>query len=364
MSNGVGRIIANDHETATGLFTRNPDFAVPVSPLKRGLAAAVPPDRAEFCDATELATKLVGDAVGANLFLVGFAWQRGVLPVSLEAINRAIELNGVSVAMNRSAFTWGRKAAVNLTAVQAAAEGERPDHHRLSASLNESITRRIAFLTDYQDAAYGRRYVEVVEQVRAAERSVTEVSEPLTAAVAQSLFRLMAYKDEYEVARLYTDTGFKAQVEAQFEGPYTLAFHLAPPLLARRNPASGLPRKARFGPWVYGAFQLLAKARRLRGTPLDPFGYTAERRMERRLADDYARLVLTELLPALTPASHPAAVEVAEAAQAIKGFGHVKRGNVERAEARQARALERFRAVPQRDGTPFAVSARTKLAQA
>ena len=329
----------------TGLFTRDPDFAVPVSPLKRAFTGTIGPDRVAFCDATELATKLVGDAVGANLFLVGFAWQRGLLPVSLETIERAIELNGVSVKLNRDAFTWGRRAAIDLPAVVAAAEGEKPERLVLSASLDEKIARRAAFLTEYQDAAYARRFADLVNRVRAAERAVKPESEALTSAVAQSLFRLMAYKDEYEVGRLFTETGFLKSLGERFEGPYALGFHLAPPLLARRDPATGRPRKMRFGAWTRHAFRLLARARRLRGTWADPFGYTAERRMERRLIEDYVVLIEGELLPALTAANHAAAVKLSEAAQTIKGYGHVKLANAELAAVRQAAALDRFRSI-------------------
>ncbi len=348
ISREAGYVIANDHETMTGLFTRDPDFAVPATPLKRALIAAVQPGRASFCDATELATKLVGDSVGANLFLVGFAWQRGLLPLSFTAIEQAIELNGVAVKLNKDAFAWGRRAAFDLPAVLAAAEGERPAHHRPSSSLDESIRRRIAFLTDYQDAAYGRRYADFVNEVRRAESAATPGAEALTSAVMQSLFRLMAYKDEYEVARLYTDTGFLKTITDRFEGPFTLGFHLAPPLLAQVDPASGHLRKSRFGPWIYHMFKLMAKGRRLRGTRLDPFGRTAERRRERQLIEDYRQLVSDEILPLLAETNHAAAVTLAEAVQAIKGFGHVKTRNMEVAKARQDQALDRFRKVTNR----------------
>ena len=351
VSHEHGRIIANDHETATGLFTRDPTFAVPVWPLKRALTAAVGSGRVDFCDATDLATKLVGDAVGANLFMVGFAWQRGMIPVSLDSLQRAIELNGVAIGLNRSALAWGRRAAIDLPAVQAAAKGGTPAHHRLSSSVEETISRRVAFLTDYQNAVYAADYADFVAGVHRAEEAVAPGKTALTAAVAQSLFRLMAYKDEYEVARLYTDTGFMKSIKDRFEGPYTLSFHMAPPLFARRDKASGLPRKARFGPWVYQAFRLLAKGRRLRGTLFDPFGYTAERRMERQLIADYRALIADQLLPALTERSYAAAVNVAEAAQAIKGYGHVKERNIREAAKRQSDALARFNATPAQVGT-------------
>jgi indolepyruvate ferredoxin oxidoreductase len=359
VSRATGHVIANEHETTTGLFTRQPDHALPVGALKAALAAAVGPGRAAFCDATELARRLVGDAVGANLFLVGFAWQRGLLPISLAALDQAIALNGVAVALNRQAFDWGRRAAIDLAAVQAAASPGRPEHHRLSASLDEGLDRREAFLADYQDAAYARRFREVVEAVRQAERRVAPEAEALTAAVGRSLFRLMAYKDEYEVARLHAETAFLASVAGQFEGRYRLAFHLAPPLLARRDPATGAPRKMRFGGWIVPLFRILAKARRIRGTLFDPFGYTSERRMERRLVEDYRKLILETVLPALTASNHEAAVAVAEAAQAVRGFGHVKLRTLKTAEALEAAALARFRsAAPVAPGPTFTVEQR------
>ena len=343
VSRKKGYVVANDHETITGLFTRDSEFRVPITPLKAALAAAVRPGRADFCNATAVTSKLVGDAVGANLFLVGFAWQRGLLPLSLESIERSIELNGVAVDLNRKAFTWGRRAAIDLMEVQTIAEGEKPAHHILSSSLDESIARRIAFLTDYQGRAYAQSYADVVEQVRKAESALPTESDALATAVSQSLFRLMAYKDEYEVARLYTHSGFMTAIADRFDGPFKLGFYLAPPLFARRDPVSGFPLKSRFGPWIYRAFQLLAKGRRLRGTRLDPFGYTLERRMERRLIIEYRALILDLVLPELTRENHALAIKVAEAAQAIKGFGHVKARNLRDALQRQARALDQFR---------------------
>ena len=339
----TGRIVASDHETVTSLFTRDPAFALPITPLRASLTTAVDPSRASFCDATRLATNLVGDAVGANLFLVGLAWQQGLIPLSFDALQRAIELNGVAVPLNKAAFTWGRRAAIDLPAVERAAAGDALDHHRLSETLDETIARRVSFLTDYQDAAYAKQYSEVVAQVAARERAVLSEPADLTAAVARSLFKLMAYKDEYEVARLHTDAGFAAKLKAQFEGPYKLGFHLAPPLFARLDPATGYPRKKRFGPWMYRAFQLLARGRRLRGTPFDVFGYTVERKSERQMVEAYVALIVDEVLPALTPHNHRAGVVLARGPEAIKGYGHVKAKSVEIALALRAEQLERFR---------------------
>jgi indolepyruvate ferredoxin oxidoreductase len=338
-----GHVIANDHETATGAFTRDPNAAVPVASLRGALLKAVRPGFADFCDATELAGKLVGDAVGANLFLVGLAWQRGLLPLSLQALEQAIALNGVAVSLNKAAFTWGRRAALDLPFVKQAAGGGELDQQRLSTSLDESIARRVVFLTDYQHAAYAERYLSMVTHVAAVETYCVPGRSELTYAVARSLFQLMAYKDEYEVARLHTDTGFVKRIKERFDGPYKLNFHLAPPLFAKRDAVTGVQKKMRFGSWMYLAFRLLARARRLRGTTFDIFGHTAERRQERRLIVDFESLINDQVLPTLTPHNHAEAVELAELPQSIKGYGHIKERNLRLAKTRETELLERYR---------------------
>lgn len=352
ISRGAGRVIANDHESITGAFTRDPDVRLPTSALRKALKSMVGDERVDLFDATDLATRLVGDAVGTNLFLVGFAWQRGLLPLSFEALDGAIALNGVAVSLNRQAFEWGRRAALDLPAVQDVAQGDRPPHHILSSSLDEEVARRVAFLTDYQDAAYARRYADVVERARTAEAAVLPDSDKFARAVARSLFRLMAYKDEYEVARLHTQSGFRESIEERFEGPFKLSFHMAPPLFARRDPVTGHPRKSRFGGWMYPALALLARGRFLRGTMFDVFGYTKERRLERQLVDDFCALVLDTLVPALNASNVSDAAKVAEAAQAIRGFGHVKLNSVAVAQQRQANALSSFMAEKSASRTP------------
>lgn len=338
----TGHVIGNDHETATGSFTRNPDSVLPTKLLTRSVMDAVDPGHAEFCDATDLATRLVGDAVGTNLFLVGYAWQRGLVPVSLAALEEAIRLNGVAVELNRAAFAWGRRAALDLAAVQAATADDEPAHHRHSATLAEFIARRFDFLTAYQDDKYAQRFSALVAKVSERERVIAPERDELTREVAQSLFRLMAYKDEYEVARLYTASGFIQDLKDRFEGGFRLSFHLAPPLLAKRDPATGHPRKIRLGPWVYTMFRVLARLRRLRGTPFDIFGYTAERKMERQLIKDYVDLIESRILPALAPFNYSHAVYVARTPQVIKGFGHVKMSNLARFHASQEDTLAKF----------------------
>ena len=342
-----GFIIASNHETTTGQFTRNADFKLPMTALRQRLASAVQPGRLDIFDAIDLATRLVGDAVGANLLLLGYAWQRGLVPLSFAALEAAIELNGVAVSLNKAAFDWGRRAAIDLAAVMEAATltVQAPEHHRLSETLEDLIARRSAFLTAYQNKAYAARYEAVVGRVRAAEDAVGAGDQGLTEAVARTLFQLMAYKDEYEVARLHTETGFLQLLRQQFDGPARLKFHLAPPLLAKRDAVTGQPKKMALGGWVVPLFKILAAAKGLRGTALDPFGYTAERKTERRLISDYVDLIDRQVLPGLTPANLNAAVALAKAPQAIKGYGHVKAANQAKVEAAHDKLLTDFRGV-------------------
>ncbi|CAO3359874.1 Indolepyruvate ferredoxin oxidoreductase, alpha and beta subunits [Azospirillum palustre] len=346
---GQGRAILNTHETITGDFTRNSDARLPTDDMVRALVEALGADRVEAFDATALATGLMGDSIATNLFLLGYAYQKGLIPVSAAAILQAVELNGVAVKTNRDTFTWGRRAALDRKAVEVlragAAMAAVPDSHRLSETLEEVVNRRATFLADYQDTAYAERYRAFVRQVEAAEQGRVPGRRTLTEAVARNLFKLMAYKDEYEVARLHTDTGFLDRVRGQFDGETRLRFHLAPPVLAERDPATGHLHKKAFGPWMLVGFKVLAKFKRLRGTALDPFGRTAERRMERRLIEEYRTLV-TGLLPDLTLDRHGLAVSLAKLPENIRGYGHVKEAAVAAAEARKAELLAAWRQPP------------------
>ena len=345
---GDTRMIVNTAEVLPGEFTRDAEFALPTQRLRRAIVTVAGEDRSHFIDASRIATALFGNSIGANMFMLGYAYQLGSLPLSAEAIERALELNGEAVAMNVAAFRWGRRAAVDLAAVEAIAtppESKDPAR-RLSQSLDETITRRIAFLTDYQSADYAARYRALVEKVRAVEAVKVPGRSQLAEAVARYLFKLMAYKDEYEVARLYSADTFRAQVAREIGGE-KLRFHvhLAPPLFARRNKATGEPKKTTFGPWIFPVFRVLARFRFLRGTALDPFGYTLERRTERRLIADYEAL-LSEILGRLTPENHAAAVGLASIPEKIRGFGHVKMRHLQTAKAEEAALLEQFRAAP------------------
>ena len=327
---GRTRVVANTRELQTGATLRNPDARIDTGMLEallRRRAGAY-----HGVDATATAERLLGDTIGSNVLLLGLAWQHGLVPLPLAALDRALEETGVAVAANRLAFAWGRLLAADPAWATPFATPTAP---ALSQTLDEVVERRAAFLRDYQDQAYAERYRARIASVRAREAALGGTK--LTETVARNLHRLMAMKDEYEVARLHTETGFTDKLRGEFEGTPRLRFHLAPPLLARRGP-DGAPRTRAFGPWVVPLFRTLARLRRLRGTPLDVFGHTAERRAERALLADYER-TLDELLPRLTVAQLPAAVEWASLPGAIRGFGHVKAAAMEKAAVRRAELL-------------------------
>jgi indolepyruvate ferredoxin oxidoreductase len=397
-------VVLNTYEAMPGTFTTHPDMQFPAADIIAGVKVALGGRDPLLIDATQLATALLGDAIASNLFILGYAWQQGLVPISFDAIMRAVELNGAAVAMNQQAFAWGRLAVVNPQAVQEAAglihnsqtESERTpgtlqilppgewestewgatslardpalrnpsneselrglpegnagnrgdvaflplDDLRLSRSLDELIARRAAFLTDYQNAAYARRYTDLIAKVRAAENLRAPGSNALTEAVARYFFKLMAYKDEYEVARLYTSGDFQRRLQQQFEGDYKLHFHLAPPLLASKD-AQGRLQKKEYGPWVFTAFKLMARLRFLRGGLLDIFGYSEERKTERQLIGDYEKTI-GGLLSSLDAEKLLLAVEIASIPEHIRGYGHVKEAHLHKAKAREAELLKQW----------------------
>ncbi|MEO8537312.1 MAG: indolepyruvate ferredoxin oxidoreductase family protein, partial [Betaproteobacteria bacterium] len=358
MQKGVTRALVNTSLVMPAQFTREPDLKFPTGSMEQEIKDAVGAGDAEFLDATKLATGLMGDSIATNLFMVGYAYQRGLLPLDEASILRAIELNGTAVESNTQSFHWGRLAAVDPAKVAASAIATaKPETQRLSETLDEMIERRRAFLTDYQDAAYAARYTDFVARVRAAESARQPGVTDLTEAVARYYFKLLAIKDEYEVARLYTETDFTQRIAAQFEGDYKLRFHLAPPTLNKADGKTGEPRKSTYGPWMMSAFRVLARMRRFRGGALDVFGRTAERREERALIAHYEKLV-DELLAGLTPQNYELAVALASIPEHIRGYGHVKERHLKDAKAREAALLERFRGSP----TPVAIHRMTVAA--
>ncbi|MCG3189365.1 MAG: hypothetical protein LKCHEGNO_01725 [Burkholderiaceae bacterium] len=324
MREGRTYVALNSHATPTAAFVGNPDWQFPQGGCEAALLAAVGNDKLGLFDADTAAVQLLGDSIYTNPLLLGYAWQQGQVPVSRAALLRAIELNGVQVENNKAAFEWGRRCAHDYAAVKALYEARQVIEFVRKPSLDETISRRVEFLTAYQDADYAAQYRAYIAKVRAAEAGASASSTRLTEAVARYLFKLMAYKDEYEVARLHTDPQFTAQIESMFEGDYKLVHHLAPPLTARRN-AKGELVKRPYGPWMRKAFEVLVKLKSLRGTPLDVFGYTAERKTERRLIDEYKASLDEVLRSGLTSDARLAlAVEIARIPEEIRGYGHVK----------------------------------------
>ena len=316
---GRTRAVINTHQQPTGAFTQNPDWTFPIETVERVIEEAVG-RQVDYVDATKLATALMGDAIATNVFMVGYAYQKGLLPVSEAALLRGIEIIGVGVESNKRSFLWGRRAAENLKHVEKIALPTQVINITMPESLDGLIKKRAAFLTEYQNAAYAQKYLNLVDQVRQAESSLG--SSKLAMAVAKNAFKLMAYKDEYEVARLYSTDEFMAKIKNQFEGDVTLQFNLAPPLFAKKD-AQGHLRKQTYGAWMLKAFHYLAKLKGLRGTPLDVFGYTAERREERSLRDDYVQTI-HGLLTNLTVETLPKALAFAQLPQDVRGFGHIK----------------------------------------
>jgi indolepyruvate ferredoxin oxidoreductase len=334
------RALVNASVTPTAEFVRNPNWQLPGTDLQKDVADSC--KQAVFVPAAEVASGLMGDAIATNMFMLGYAYQKGWVPICAASLERAIELNGVAVDFNKKSFLWGRRAAVDLERVKRIAipADVIPIEQHLSRNLEELVERRAKFLAEYQDAAYAARYRALVEKTGKLEKDRVN-STKLTEAVARYYAKLLAYKDEYEVARLHADAGFRAKIEGMFEGDYRVVYHLAPPLLARKDPTSGEPRKIRFGAWMLPVFKVLSSMRFLRGTALDPFGYTEERRTERALIREYEATV-ERLLARLTAQNHALAVQIASIADEIRGFGHIKARSIDPARKKRDELLARF----------------------
>jgi indolepyruvate ferredoxin oxidoreductase len=314
-------VALNSHGSPTATFVTNPDWQSPAGNCNNAITSAVGADAVGHVNADELATALLGDSLYANPLMLGYAWQRGRIPLSHAALMRAIELNNVQIDNNKAAFEWGRRAAADLAAVrQLMQPAQVIQFVKKTGNVDDMVRQRVDFLTGYQNAAYASSYQELVARVREAEAALNSTT--LTQAVARYLFKVMAYKDEYEVARLHTDPSFVAKIAAQFEGDYKLHHHLAPPLLAKKNEKGELVKQP-FGPWVRSSFKVLARLKGLRGTAFDVFGKTHERRMERALIQQY-RSCIEELLQGLRADNLSLAVQIASIPEDIRGYGHVK----------------------------------------
>jgi len=343
-------VIVDTDAAVVSAFTRNGDLDFGTGAMVRGIAETLGRERVHCLAANALATRFLGDAIGANLMLVGYAYQRGLIPMSAAALERAIAVNDVKVDFNIRAFRLGRLLAHDPARVDAAAAGEQFADAQ-EVPLAQFIARRQSFLADYQNAAYGARYRALVEKVAAAEATCQPASQELARTVAQVYFQLLAYKDEYEVARLYTESGFIEKLREQFHDGFKLRFHLAPPVLARRDARTGRQHKHAYGAWILPLFRVLARLRGLRGTPLDPFGYLAERRAERALIVEYEALV-ADVCAHLDGANRERALELLGLARNIRGYGVVKERSIEtyRAELASLRSAWRSPATERASG--------------
>ena len=357
MREGRTYVALNTHGTPTAAFVSNPNWQFPQGQCEAAVSAAVGAERVGGVDADQLAVQLIGDSIYTNPLLLGYAWQQGRVPLSHVSLMRAIELNAVQVENNKAAFEWGRRAAHDAAGVQAIVKALDSTAQAIQfakkPALAEMIAKRVEFLTAYQDASYAQQYSTFVDQVRAVEallplplgegggEGAASASTRLTEAVARYLFKLMAYKDEYEVARLHTDRAFLDRIASQFEGDYKLHYHLAPPLTAKRNDKGELVKRA-YGPWMLRAFGVLAKLKGLRGGAFDVFGRSEERKTERALIGEY-RACIEELLTTLTVENLAQAAEIARLPEEIRGYGHVKDRHLAAARAKWAAAMAAWR---------------------
>ena len=345
MQPGRTFVALNTHGTPTAAFVTNPDWQFPGGNCESAVVAAVGEALVGRFDAEQVAMQLLGDSIYTNPLLLGFAWQKGRVPLSLSALMRAMELNGVQVENNKAAFEWGRRCAHDLAAVQSLFQAAQVIAFVKKPTLAEVVSQRVEFLTGYQSAAYAAQYQTFVEKVRVAE-SRLGTGTRLTEAVGKYLFKLMAYKDEYEVARLHTDKAFTDRIASMFEGDYKIVHHMAPPLLAKRNDKGELVKQS-FGPWMRKALGMLSRLKGLRGSALDVFGKTEERRMERALIVQY-RECIEELIAGLAPERLSLAVEIAQIPEHIRGYGHVKERHLTTARAQWDRLMAQWRSPAER----------------
>ena len=315
---GHTKAVVNSAHMPTGGFARNPDMRLQTDARFASIKRAIGENNLNHFDANKASDTLMGNSVYANVMLMGMAWQSGLIPIGLDALHHAIELNGVAPKANKQAFAWGRLAAHDPDFVHTQID-PKP---QAKQSLDESIQMRAIFLTSYQNKALAARYLAVIEAIKAKERAL-DTDLKFTEACAKSLFKLMAYKDEYEVARLHLDTGFKAKIAGQFEGDYKIKYHLAPPTLNGELDARGRPKKKTFGPWMKYGFQVLAKLKPVRGTVFDIFNYTSERKMERELIPWFEKIA-TDLGNVLSKDNKKEATNIAELIMKIRGYGPVK----------------------------------------
>ncbi len=324
----------------TGDASRYVDPDARAREMERQIVDTVGVDGADFIAATRLATKLMGDSIATNAFMLGYAWQKGLVPVGHAALMTAIEIQGVAVSATKAAFLWGRRAAHDRASVEAVALPARSSP-KPEETLETLVQSRAAELTRYQDAAYAERFVQLVTRVASRETELVPGSTSLARAVAKGYFKLLAYKDEYEVARLLTDPGFKAKLTDAFEGDFKVVYNLAPPMLTKPDVTTGKLQKREFGPWLEPVLKVLAGLKGIRGTTFDVFGYSRDRKLDRALIREYEGLV-AQVIDGLTAENLATAVKIAAIAEDIRGYGPVRETYVAKARARVAELLRSF----------------------
>ncbi|GAA0408195.1 indolepyruvate ferredoxin oxidoreductase family protein [Cocleimonas flava] len=347
--------VINDTLTPTAEFVHNPDAVFQDEAMKHSIIDELKEGRVDFLPATEIANALLGDTIATNLFMLGYAYQKGLIPVSSEAIFKALELNKVRIDFNKKAFMWGRMALLDRKKVEEAANVEKNRFTPLE-DLEDIIEYRANDLVGYQDEEYAQRYRNSVNAAKEVETAVMDKSAELdghenslllTKAVAKVLYKVMAYKDEYEVARLYTDGRFKKQIEETFEGDTEMSFYFAMPLISKRDPDTGHLVKRKYGAYMLPVLKNLAKLKRFRGTKFDLLGKTAERQVERQMITDVNNTIST-VLKTLNPGNLLHAIEIIELANDVRGYGHVKEANYEQYQLRLAQQLKSYE-----NGTTF-----------
>jgi len=345
--NGQTKVILNTNKAPTGEFTHNTEWEIPQNKIVNNISNICGRDNLFVVGATKIATKLLGNSIATNMFILGYAYQKGLIPIHQEAIMRAIELNAIAVKMNQQAFTWGRRAVFNLEKIEEIiASGSNNNdiflHRKISKNIDEVIKRRVKSLNEYQNSSYANKYLKFINKVMKIDKNLNGKSGKLTESVAKYYYKLMAYKDEYEVARLYTDGQFIAQLDDIFEGDLKLKYNLAPPLIASHDKETGYLKKAEFGSWLFPIFKILARLKFLRGTVFDIFGYSAEHRADRNLIKDYKNNIKT-LLAALSKDNYDIAVEIASIPEYIRGYGHVKISYLEKSAKKEAELFKKFK---------------------
>jgi len=344
---GKTHAVVNSYELMSGEFTRVRDLKFPGSELADLIRQHTGAESAAFVNANYYAENLFGNTICANFFLIGIAVQQGLVPIPPEAIEKAIELNGRSVDMNRLAFRRGRQFVVDPGAIDRMVESRSDNKVTLQIvepeTVDDVISNRSRLLIEYQDKKYADRYRDFVESIRAIEQCLSPGAEGVTGAVARSYYKLLAYKDEYEVARMLSASEFRAGLEAEFSGDFYLQYHLAPPVLAKKDPVSGLPVKRTYGPWMGQALRLIAKFKFLRGTPFDPFGRSDDRRLERKMIEQYESVV-QEAVSGMNAANHGIVEQIVSYPESVRGFGHIKKKSYHEAMAHLDDLMKAFRA--------------------